>query len=366
MRAGLFTLAVTLIGAGALLLYQNLSGAAVWARAWPFWPLVLLLLGLEFLWHARRNPRTRVHRGAVVWLIVLLVLGGALNGALSFAGSLPWTWDWDTGPQYGEATVLELRETVQQAADMRKLDIQAVTGDIRATGSADGDVSVLAEVRVRGSSEAEAAANAREVKLDVRREGDRLVVRIDAPTRLRALVSADFTVTAPRTLEVTARSVSGDLDISGFGGDIVADVVSGSATVTACSGDVSLKSVSGEAEAVGIEGRTTVDLVSGDAVIRDVTGPVNIRTISGEALITLPQALAVDVHTVSGDVEILVPPDAGLDVSLSSTSGDIDTDLPLAVEKLNPGRRVDGAINGGGPGVSVSTTSGDIELRVGT
>ncbi|MBN1873137.1 MAG: hypothetical protein JXA33_02830 [Anaerolineae bacterium] len=77
---------VVLIGAGALLLLQNLGlfSAAGWSVLWRLWPLALIALGIDVM-IGRRSLG-----GAIAsTVLILLLLGFVLTVAL-FAGNVPW------------------------------------------------------------------------------------------------------------------------------------------------------------------------------------------------------------------------------------------------------------------------------------
>lgn len=86
---------LTLLAAGLLLLLNNLHVVpwTVWRELWPYWPLLLVLLGVEAL-----------IAGRVAWgTLVLLVLLLPVVGLAIFAGSLPAHWRETTRSAAGPA-----------------------------------------------------------------------------------------------------------------------------------------------------------------------------------------------------------------------------------------------------------------------
>jgi putative adhesin len=146
--------------------------------------------------------------------------------------------------------------------------------------------------------------------------------------------SIDLDVSVPANLTVSAGSVSGDVSVDGAHGDV---------NVSAVSGDVHLDHL----HATSIRATT----VSGEIDVR-----VDELTGRGDFYF----------HSVSGDVRLEVPKGFGADLSLTTVSGDIDSDFPITLGGSNriSRRRVEARIGDGGRRLDVSTVSGDLRIRM--
>jgi DUF4097 and DUF4098 domain-containing protein YvlB len=145
-------------------------------------------------------------------------------------------------------------------------------------------------------------------------------------------LSINLQVSIPSNLEVSAGSVSGDVDITGAGGDVSASSVSG---------DVRLDKL----HARSVHATT----VSGDVVVRvdEFTGRGDLK-----------------FNTVSGDVTLEVPKGFDADLSMSSVSGKVDSDFQLVVGGSGMRRgNFDGRIGNGGRRLDLNTVSGDLRIR---
>ncbi len=143
--------------------------------------------------------------------------------------------------------------------------------------------------------------------------------------------SIDVTVRLPASMLADAHAVSGDIRIDGAHGDVRAASVSGDLTLTHLA-----------ASAVNA---TTV---SGDV-------DVGLSALSGDGALTF--------RSVSGDVTVSVPPALDADFSMSTVSGELDTDLPLTLSGRMGRRQISAHIGKGGRPLSISTVSGDVRLR---
>jgi DUF4097 and DUF4098 domain-containing protein YvlB len=160
--------------------------------------------------------------------------------------------------------------------------------------------------------------------------------------------------------------IAGDLKAQTLAGDVRVGVVAGSAFVDTSGGDIRIDRVGGSA---------TAKTLGGDIVIAGVGGGINAETGGGEVRIVLLARQAkggVAVRNAGGDVLLTLPADFQGDVDLQvEDPGDSDdvlirSEFPgITVARSPDAQRATGSLNGGGPRVSVRTSSGSIRLRRG-
>lgn len=173
------------------------------------------------------------------------------------------------------------------------------------------------------------------IKLDIHTEGAAVVV--DANQRERSwyeftgnnVVETDFDIKVPRRT---------NLDVSVFSAPVTIE---------------------------GVEGSHVVHSFSSRLSLSDVAGPVKAHSFSGPIVVRQnawgPDS-AVDADTFSGSIEVHVPENAKADVSFSSFSGRLNSDLPLT---LRTGRRsaLTAELGGGGGGtLKFKTFSGSVKI----
>ncbi|NEA30964.1 DUF4097 family beta strand repeat-containing protein [Streptomyces sp. SID13031] len=140
----------------------------------------------------------------------------------------------------------------------------------------------------------------------------------------------DYVVTVPRDLNVTIKSSSGDLSVTGLGGSTTLESSSGKIEVHDLSGNVTLESSSGDLEANGLTaGSVTSKSSSGSIELTFRTAPttVDVETSSGDAAVLLPEGdetYKVDTDSKSGDesAEVKIDPAATRTIKVRSSSGD--------------------------------------------
>jgi hypothetical protein len=196
-----------------------------------------------------------------------------------------------------------------------------------------------------------------------------LVVHVPAKSAVSAtLVSADFKVTG----------VLGDLKVQSVSGNLSGDV-GGNARATTVSGDVRLtaraakavevKTISGDIQLMGGGGEVDITTVSGSATIElaDVTRG-RFKSVSGD--MTAELALAPDgqleSESVSGDVSLKFAAAPAAEFDVHSFSGDIRNCFgPKPMEsRYGPGSRLEFKNGEGHAHVRVNTKSGDVRLCV--
>jgi hypothetical protein len=143
--------------------------------------------------------------------------------------------------------------------------------------------------------------------------------------------SVDFEVRLPRRLKLSANSVSGDVEVNGAGDEVRAGSVSGH---------------------VRLE-RLRTPAVSAASVSGDVDVDIEALTGAGDLRFT----------SVSGNVSLRLPRSLDADVTLTTVSGQLESDFQLALQGRMSRRNLNGRIGRGGRELKLTTVSGDVRLR---
>jgi hypothetical protein len=144
-------------------------------------------------------------------------------------------------------------------------------------------------------------------------------------------VSVDISVKVPKGMEVSANSVSGDVDVVGAEGQVRAGSVSGNVRM------VGLRATSVRASSVSGDVDVRVDALTG-------TGPLKFTSVSGNVTAELPQNVDADVR-------------------MRSVSGSLDSDFALTLNGRMSRHSLEARIGKGGRDLEVTTVSGNVRLR---
>jgi hypothetical protein len=129
--------------------------------------------------------------------------------------------------------------------------------------------------------------------------------------------------------------------------------------------------VSGDVEAEDLRSHITARSVSGDVDI-STSESADAATVSGTLRVAMGRADwkgDLDFSTVSGDIILTFPRSLSTELEFSSLSGELDSDFPVSISSRRErfvGQRLRGTIGRGGRTLHLKTVSGDVELRQGS
>ena len=161
------------------------------------------------------------------------------------------------------------------------------------------------------------------------------------------------------------RSLSGDVSLAGARGPVRVTTTSGNVEVKGASDSLSLESTSGDVSADTAPRGLWAGTVSGDISVHEVAGEIRARSTSGGITLGLAAPLRrVDASSQSGEVHVTIAHGVGATLDLHSTSGTLDVNLPLALDKAER-HAILGRVGSGGAPVTLRSTSGDITVESG-
>ena len=158
---------------------------------------------------------------------------------------------------------------------------------------------------------------------------------------------------------------SGGVDVHGFTGELLVDTGSGGVALeNVHGGRVSVDTGSGGVRGGGVAaGELLVDTGSG-GVRLDAVDAARVHVDTGSGGVTLglrSRAPTLDLDTGSGHVELQVPGDFSAELDLSTSSGGIRCELPVALRSSDRGS-LTGRIGDGAGRVHVDTGSGGVSI----
>lgn len=170
-----------------------------------------------------------------------------------------------------------------------------------------------------------------------------------------------------------AKLSSGDLELDDVTGLVNIVVTSGNARVHRGGGDVRINSISGDLSVECAKGHVELNSASGSMSLSAIGDDVDATTTSGDVKLAskIRTGGRYRLKSTSGKVHMTIPSDApGFTATLSSYSGEVETDFPLTVESpLQQGpvnRRIIGRYGDGQAQIQLDSFSTGVKLSRGS
>jgi DUF4097 and DUF4098 domain-containing protein YvlB len=186
-------------------------------------------------------------------------------------------------------------------------------------------------------------------------------------------------VDGPATLEtnngdVIAKDITGDVIAKLQSGDFKGENIGGLLNLTITSGDVRALKVGGDVRVTAISSDIEVRCAKGGVELTSVSGSITLDGIGGDVTATTTSGSVIfngvirprgryRLKSVSGEVSLRIPADSpGFTATLSSYSGEIQTDFPIKLDSpIQSGpinRRVVGRYGDGQSDITLDSFSG--------
>jgi len=274
-----------------------------------------------------------------------------------------------------------------------EFDLDNLSGDIRIVPGSGRTITIEISRHSRGRTENDAKAGLARVRVETTHRGERATARTVYPNERQSnySVSVDYVVTAPAGTRITAKTVSGDVVIGAFTGDLTVNSTSGDVRVNGATRVLLAKTVSGDVTLTdcGAEGLLEAATMSGDVTGTNIKARrVELQSISGTVTGRNVAAQSVKLHSLSddvvfdgnlasggryeftshsGDVRLMVDGRTGFTFEGSTFSGMVRSDLTLQGRNLASGagsrranKNVRGTFGDGSATVTAETFSGDV------
>jgi DUF4097 and DUF4098 domain-containing protein YvlB len=233
----------------------------------------------------------------------------------------------------------ELTETFDKTfAGKATVGVENENGSVTVQSWDRNEIRVEAEKTVDGSGEAAKTAM-KELRVDVREEGDSLRVRTVTPKRgdggfFSWLAGNDvdanvrYTITVPRKTNLDLETVNGRIEVRAVDGVMDLETTNGKIEVAKCSGRVNAETTNG-------------------GIVAELTA-----TSTGR----------MELETTNGGVQIELPAGFRANLDARTTNGSIKSDFPITIQGTMDRNRLSGSLNGGGEELRIRTTNGSVKI----
>jgi DUF4097 and DUF4098 domain-containing protein YvlB len=274
---------------------------------------------------------------------------------------------------YEYQRIVEVEEPLQ-------VNLNLVRGKVSISGSDDGRVVIEAVKKVRASNEFEAEEVADHIEIKVDASAGKLDITTNylkilsrSPSFWQKVLGAgsdsygsvDYRITLPVQSSVEIVGMAADIELSSIEGEIEVTNTVGVTRGEFLFGPVTVQQPQGEIELRWIEGDIRVKSSLSAITIQQVRGAIDLTTSSGDVNIQTELDSPRDyfVETTSGAITFSLPKDASGRLSIGTESGEIQTEVPIAIKSVLH-HRIKGEFGQGGPSITLSSSSGDVTVAL--
>jgi DUF4097 and DUF4098 domain-containing protein YvlB len=182
----------------------------------------------------------------------------------------------------------------------------------------------------------------------------------------RGIYRAEVDVRVPKSADLRVETSNGAIEVSSLSGTVSLRTSNGAVNLIGLKGHVKVRTSNGGITAEDVDGDCDVSTSNGridvagrfDALdLHSSNGSVAARAASGSTL-----GSRWDIGTSNAPVELAVPSTLKADLDVTTSNGGVQLDIPVTVQGFQDRSQVHGALNGGGPVLSVHTSNGHIHL----
>lgn len=285
----------------------------------------------------------------------------------------------------------EQKETVTKTVRLGSegaIDLHNMSGNITVTRGGGSDATIEAVKVARAATDEAAREMLQLVKVDIAERAGRVDVRTNYPhvERGRGMprpehrnvnVAVHYTITAPAGTRLRVNTMSGGISVSDITGELSLEAMSGTVRIERAGRITTARTMSGDVVITGAKSDGVIDTgtMSGSVTLKQVrarrlavgavSGTITLVDVDCERLdaqttsgpITYDGALAKNGRyrfgTHSGDVKVAVAGDTGFELDASSWSGGVQSELKLKDEQreaggFRPGRPGPARVSAGG------------------
>ncbi len=197
--------------------------------------------------------------------------------------------------------------------------------------------------------------------------------------------TVDYHLTVPVDMHLSISGQSGDVTIDGTKGEISVETVEGEIRVTGGAGLISLRSVDGSITLSGARGRMELNSVDGAIRLTNVAGEIRAQAVDGEITMDGVESSSVEAQSVDGEISYrgpimdggryrlvshdgdvtVITPAINASVSVSTYSGNMESDFPIKLDGIRPGKRMDFTMGTGSARLEIESFDGTVSLRKG-
>jgi DUF4097 and DUF4098 domain-containing protein YvlB len=236
-----------------------------------------------------------------------------------------------TGYARAEEFSFELEKVFEVGKERATLNLSNSSGKVTIESHSQDRAVIHATKVVKVKDEKEANEIAEKIKIDIKKDGQAIIVETEYPEikpkgfwrdfwgfNWGHTAWVDYQISVPNKTKMDIHSTSGDVEIRDIQEEVNIWVTSGDIMLENIIGGMSIKSTSGDMELYNTQGKTILEGTSSDIKIRRARGNITLSTTSGDVYGEKLEG-NLSVSQSSGDLELT---GVNGDITANSSSGD--------------------------------------------
>mgnify|MGYP001366397406 FL=1 len=365
MKIGRWTVAGSFILLGLVLLLNHWTETNLFLKLLPWWPVLIVALGLEMLFYNRKKERAAKFDVIGIVLLALVVIGAsvfagvqglafALTDDISLLDFL--NGDWTEHP---------LDEITIPIQDEDTLAIKNNNGSINITAHDGEDIVIEPTVyTVKGKGPRTLKdfrytmhQNGPTISLDVHEAGN---VGFGFSFGDRHWRPVKLEVKVPASFSVDLESDNGEINVRDLDGDVNVLTDNGKMHVLDIGGNVILQSDNGLIRATNIDGAVDVQTDNGMIYIDNIGSELLAQTETGKIEVESPRMSGNwEVVTDVGMIDVTIPDTVSTTIRAETELGNTFSDFPLRDDRND----VVGVVGDGNYNMLLKTSAGRIGIK---
>lgn len=363
MKAGRWTVAGSFITIGVVLLLNQWVETNLLIELLPWWPVVLIALGVEVILFYRKGEGTPKFDVAGLVLLGLVVVAGSVGVSFACCGpkgpAFLFDGNWVEEPLEPLIIPVDGQDTLELGNDIGRIDVTTHDGK-EVIIEPSFMSSSRKEIRQKESPDFIVDKSVRTISIDVRDHTHPSGI-FNIPPRwwlqLKVKVPTDFSI--------DLHSDNGEIKVQDIVGRVHAATDNGKVEAAHIDGDTVLKTDNGMIEAMDIKGSVDANTANGAVHINGVQGDVHAETSNGKVSIKSSTLSGHwEAETELGIIEVAIPVTSDAVIEATAELGRVASDFSLEQERdIGVGGTSTGIIGEGTYGIRLKTDLGNIKIK---
>ncbi|WP_426349589.1 DUF4097 family beta strand repeat-containing protein [Alloiococcus sp. CFN-8] len=392
-KVGTISLGILLISLGVAWIYSTVTGMGFFNSVFKWWPIVLILLGVEILIFSlipsNENRRVKVDPLSIIIIILIVIfLGGAqiITKGINYFGS----WAGFDGGNFinffddKNVNKYSFSESFS-AAEVQAIAIDGAVGNVEVL-KGDGE-NITLEVKVsygdRNKNNHVSDTELRDTVIIENNHTLKISTKKQGLLNDLRIKSIDYFITVPKALnidiennigETKVMDIEGRLDITSNLGDVFVDGIKGEVSITNNLGDTEGHNIEGSFKVRNDAGSILAENISGNADIicrlgeveaKNIKGDTLIENNSGETVYTAEVVISSKVHITNnlGEVVLNLNEQQEGYFDIKTDLGDISTEFLKDDVQGEISKSLKKTYGNSSASFTVINNSGDIEIN---